>query len=91
MSTYVDQKVLEVLDSAGPVGAIAYGCALDGRDVSFDEVYAVACKQASDLNHPVQSPNIARHTYDEYTRRGKGALRTRRESQACKGWRFVQR
>lgn len=91
MSAYIDQQVLGVLDQAGPVGAVAYGCALQGRDVSFEEAYQLACRQAHDLGHPVQSRDVALGTFRVWKQNGERALRRGNERRACQGWRFVQR
>jgi hypothetical protein len=91
MSAYMDRKVLEVLDRAGPVGAVAYGCALQGREVSFDEAYQMACKQAGALEHPVQPRHVARGTFEVWKQNGERALRAGHERRACQGWRIVQR
>lgn len=91
MNAYVDRKVLEVLDQAGPVGAMAYGCALSGQDVPFEQVYPIACERARDLGHPVQSRDVALGTFRVWRERGERALRNTHERRACQGWRFVQR
>lgn len=83
---YRDGKILQVLDEAGPVGAVAYGCALDGRDVSFDEVYQVACAQSRALNMPVVRRSEALGTYHKYQLRGKQALVRNRERGAVCGY-----